>query len=98
MNVSAFLKDESQTMAFSPPEPSLNEKLFMANKQLREALVELDTLSKVNKELVERNTTLGEQCEGLKIQLREIEAVTDKYRRRCRKYSKAVEQQDDRVE
>ena len=35
LNVSTFLKDDIQPMAFTLPETSVNEKLFIANKQLR---------------------------------------------------------------
>ena len=43
----------------APNETSLNEKLFLSNKNLKEALLEMDSLSKANKELCERNTRLN---------------------------------------
>ena len=59
MNVSAFVKEDCQTMTVM--EPTLNEKLFIANKNLKEALLDIDNLSKANKELYDRNLTLSEQ-------------------------------------
>jgi hypothetical protein len=91
MNVSAFLKDEPHTsISTTLNEPSINEKLFIANKNLKELLIEVDNLSKINKELCDRNTHLGEQYEGLKIQSREVEGYLDRYKKKCRKYSKIL--------
>ena len=59
LNVSTFLKDEP--IVTSPNDSSLNEKLFLSNKNLKQALLEIDSLSKANKELCERNSRLGEQ-------------------------------------
>lgn len=50
LNVSTFLKDENH-----PPNNAndniLSEKLFIANRTLKEALLEIDGLSRANKEL-----------------------------------------------
>lgn len=73
-------------------EPTLSEKLFIANKNLKESLVEIDNLSKMNKELYDRNTQLTELSEGLKIQLKEMENYLDKYKKKCKKYSKTIEE------
>lgn len=92
MNVSTFLKDDAHnSVSIHHNEPTLSEKLFIANKNLKESLIEVDNLSKMNKELFDRNTQLTELSEGLKIQLKEMENYLDKYKRKCKKYSKTIE-------
>jgi hypothetical protein len=61
LNVSAFLKDDAHnSVSIHHNEPNLSEKLFIANKNLKESLLEIDNLSKMNKELYDRNTQLTE--------------------------------------
>jgi hypothetical protein len=50
LNVSAFLKDDGHnSISIHHNEPTLSEKLFIANKNLKESLIEVDNLSKMNK-------------------------------------------------
>ncbi len=59
MNVSAFLKEDAHhSISIHQAEPTLSEKLFIANKNLKESLIEMDNLSKMNKDLFDRNTQL----------------------------------------
>lgn len=46
----------------------------------------------MNKELYDRNTQLTELSEGLKIQLKEMESYLDKYKKKCKKYSRTIEE------
>lgn len=46
----------------------------------------------MNKELYDRNTQLTELSEGLKIQLKEMENYLDKYKKKCKKYSRTIEE------
>lgn len=72
--VSAFMKDDrnqSSTLNTSENETSrtyqLHDKLYYANRNLQEALLELDNLSKLNNSLNEHNTKIAQEKEQLRI-------------------------------
>jgi regulator of replication initiation timing len=70
--VSAFMKDDrNQSLNASENETSrthkLHDKLYYANCNLQEVLLELDELSKLNATLNEQNTQLEAEKERLRI-------------------------------
>lgn len=71
--VSAFCKDDRNVSTFPTSENEtsrtiqLHDKLYMSNRNLQETLIEMDALSRSNKELNEINTKLEIQKEQHRI-------------------------------
>lgn len=64
-------RNQSSTLNTSENETSrtyqLHDKLYYANRNLQEALLELDNLSKLNNSLNEHNTKIAQEKEQLRI-------------------------------
>ena len=51
----------------------LHDKLYASNRNLQEALIEMDTLSRINQQLNESNTRLQADLEKVRIKNEELE-------------------------